>query len=72
MLLINLKAFAELRRFLPHSSWARGTRISLSAVNLLNDRQAVRDSAGATPLQYQPGYRDPYGRTIELEIRKVF
>jgi len=25
-----------------------------------------------TPLQYQPGYRDPVGRTIEFELRKVF
>jgi hypothetical protein len=41
-------------------------------VNLINDRQKVRDSHGVTPLQYQPAYRDPLGRTIEFEIRKVF
>ena len=30
------------------------------------------NSAGNTPLQYQPGYRDPIGRSVELELRKVF
>ena len=44
----------------------------VDVVNLANDRQKVRDSMGNTPLQYQPGYRDPLGRTIEFEIRKVF
>jgi iron complex outermembrane recepter protein len=32
----------------------------------------VRDSFGHTPLQFQAAYRDPIGRTIELELRKVF
>jgi iron complex outermembrane receptor protein len=41
-------------------------------VNLTNARQRVRDSFGHNPLQYQPDYRDPLGRTIEVELRKVF
>jgi hypothetical protein len=41
-------------------------------VNATNDRQEVRDSAGTTPVQYQPGYRDPLGRTVEIELREVF
>jgi hypothetical protein len=72
LLLVNLRLFADARRFLPDAGWAKGLRISLDAVNLLNDRQKVRDSFGNTPLQYQPAYRDPLGRTIEFEIRKVF
>jgi outer membrane receptor protein involved in Fe transport len=71
-LAFNLRAFAEVKRILPHSKWARGLRLSLDVLNVTNDRQNVRDSLGNTPLQYQPGYRDPVGRTIELEIRKVF
>jgi iron complex outermembrane recepter protein len=70
--LLNLRAFADMRRLLPHSNWARGLRLSLDVLNLTNDRQRVRDSFGNTPLQYQPAYRDPLGRTIEFEIRKVF
>ncbi len=72
VLLINLRAFTELKRFLPHSDWAKGLRISLDALNITNDRQSVRDSFRNTPLRYQPGYRDPLGRTIEIELRKVF
>jgi len=72
VLLVNLRAFTDGARIFGHNSWTRGLRLSLNAINLLNDRQEVRDSAGSTPLQYQPGYRDPIGRTIEFEIRKVF
>ena len=68
----NLRLFADARRFLPRSDWAKGLRFSLDMVNLTNQRQRVRDSFGNTPLQYQPAYRDPLGRTIEFEIRKVF
>lgn len=70
--LLNLRGFADARRILPDSPWAKGFRVSIDMANLLNDRQSVRNSAGLTPLQYQPGYRDPIGRTIEVEIRKVF
>jgi hypothetical protein len=69
---VNLRAFADTRRILPNTKWARGFRLSVDVLNLTNSRQRVRDSFGTTPLQYQPGYRDPIGRTIELEIRKVF
>ena len=70
--LLNLRAFTDARRFLPQAKWAKGLRLSVDVVNLTNDRQNVRDSFGNTPLQYQPAYRDPLGRTIEFEIRKVF
>jgi iron complex outermembrane receptor protein len=72
LLAINLRAFADMHRLLPHSAWAKGFRLSLDAVNVTNKRQTVRDSLGSTPLQYQPAYRDPLGRTIEVELRKVF
>jgi outer membrane receptor protein involved in Fe transport len=66
-----LRAFATGSRF-GDAPWLKGTRLTLSVVNLTNDRQRVRDSAGITPLSYQRDYRDPLGRTVELEIRKVF
>ena len=72
LLTLNLRAFADLKRLFPRSALATGARVSLNFINLTNDRQKVRDSLGNTPLQYQPGYRDPLGRTIEFEIRKVF
>jgi outer membrane receptor protein involved in Fe transport len=72
LLSVNIRAFTDVRRFLPNSDWAKGMRVSLNVFNVTNDRQRVRDSFGNTPLQYQPGYRDPVGRTIELELRKLF
>jgi iron complex outermembrane recepter protein len=69
---LNLRAFADMKKFLPDKHWAKGFRISLEVLNATNDRQRVRGSAGTPPLQYQPGYRDPIGRTIEIELRKVF
>jgi outer membrane receptor protein involved in Fe transport len=72
LLLVNVRAFADLRRLLRDSAWSDRTRISLNVTNLANRRQRVRNASGGTPLQYQPGYRDPLGRTIELELRKLF
>jgi len=72
LLAVNLRAFADLKRFLPHDDWARGLRLSVDVVNVTNKRQTVHDSFGNTPIQFQPGIRDPLGRTIEVELRKVF
>ena len=72
LLAVNLRAFADVKRLAPHAAWAKGFRISLDVVNALDRRQRVRDSLGGVPLQYQPAYRDPLGRTIEVELRKVF
>ena len=72
IMLLNVRAFADVKRLLPHSEWAKGLRLSLDAINITDKRQRVRDSLGNTPLQYQPAYRDALGRTIEVELRKVF
>lgn len=72
LLLINFRAFVDASRLFGANVWTRRTRLSLNIANLLNDRQEVRDTLGDTPLQYQPGYRDPIGRTFELELRKSF
>jgi hypothetical protein len=72
LLLVNFRAFTDMKRFFPEAQWAKGFRLSLDVVNATNHRQSVRDSFHDTPLQYQRGYRDPIGRTIEIELRKVF
>jgi iron complex outermembrane receptor protein len=68
----NLRAFTDAQRLFPQVRWLRGTRFTVSVFNLANERQRVTDSSGNTPLQYQPAYRDPVGRTVEFEIRRVF
>jgi iron complex outermembrane receptor protein len=72
LLALNFRAFTDMTRLYPGSAWTKGLRVSLNVTNLADQRQRVRDPAGGRPLQYQPAYRDPLGRTIELEIRKVF
>jgi hypothetical protein len=69
---LNARAFAEADRLFGPSKLTRGTRLSLGVTNFTNVREEVRDRLGATPLAYQPAFRDALGRTIELEVRRRF
>lgn len=69
---LGLRAFAEGGRLAPGLAWLRGARLALTVNNIANARERVRDGIGITPLSYQPLYRDPLGRTIEVEFRKAF
>ena len=68
----SLRAWVQGERLAPTAKWLKGTRISLSVANLTDVRERVVNSFGFTPLSYQPAYRDPIGRTIEIELRKRF
>ena len=70
--LLNLRAWIDGSRLLPAARFMQGTRLTLAVQNLTGVRETVRDSLGATPLAYQPAYRDPLGRTIMVELRKTF
>jgi hypothetical protein len=70
--LLNLSGFVEGQRLFPNAGLLKASRFTFSIINLANDRQAVSDSLGRTPLNYQPGYRDAVGRTLEVGFRKVF
>src|SRR5262249_22463413 len=52
-------------------SWAKGLRLYLSATNLFDTHQRVRDATGATPVGFEPGYVDPLGRVVSLSVRKA-
>ena len=41
-------------------------------INAFNTRQRVTAASGDLPLGFQPAYRDPIGRTVMAELRKVF
>jgi hypothetical protein len=68
----SLRGWIQGERIAPASHWLKGTRISLSVLNLTNVRERVVDRFGLTPLAYQSAYRDPIGRSIEIELRKKF
>ena len=69
---LNFRAFVEGQRLFSSVGWLQGSRLSLTVTNVTNSRQQVRDADGKIPLVYQPAYRDPTGRLVQLEFRKTF
>jgi hypothetical protein len=72
---INLRLFDNLGQqpwMVKAHPWLRGSRVTLNITNLFDQRIAVKDGAGATPIGYQSGYLDPIGRAITLDVRKLF
>lgn len=72
---VGVRFFADLGRMpsvVKKFAFLKGARLSLAVNNLFDGQQKVTDSTGATPLRYQPGYLDPVGRLIKLELRKQF
>jgi hypothetical protein len=69
---VDLKIFSDLGELFNTQGVLKKTRVTLAFDNILNDRQRVTNSQGQTPQAYQPVRRDPLGRTIMLELRKVF
>ncbi|HXG98886.1 MAG TPA: TonB-dependent receptor plug domain-containing protein [Sphingomicrobium sp.] len=72
---VDLRFFANLgERFdlVARHPWLRGTSVRFDVDNLFNRRPKVRDGAGATPFNYQPGLLDPTGRTVGITLRKLF
>ncbi|KQM27702.1 MULTISPECIES: hypothetical protein [unclassified Sphingomonas] len=72
---VGLRLFADLGQqpgLVRDNRWLRGSRISIGVDNLFNARQRVTDANGIVPINYQPGYLDPNGRTVRLTFRKLF
>ena len=72
---VNLRLFADLgqqRSLVRSVPFLRGARVSLAIDNLFDGRLDVRDSAGLTPLGYQPDILDPLGRSVRITLRKLF
>ena len=72
---VGVRLFADLGQqigFIKKNPWARGMRVVVGVDNILNTRQRVRDQAGLIPVNYQPDYLDPLGRTVRISVRKVF
>ncbi len=59
-------------RLLKQWPFLKGSRLTLFATNLFDQRVGVHDATGATPLSFQPAYLDPIGRVVGISFRKVF
>ena len=70
----DLRVFTDLGhlQWMRGARWAQGVRASLAVTNLFDRRQTVHDGDGATPTAFEPGFLDPLGRVLALNIRKVF
>ena len=50
----------------------KGLRIAFDFDNIFDSRQKVTDASGAVPLAFQKDFRDPRGRFMGIDIRKMF
>jgi hypothetical protein len=71
---VNLNVFVDLggqASWVAKYPWLKGSRLNLGVQNIFDSRLEVTSSAGDAPLNYQPDYLDPMGRTISLTFRKI-
>lgn len=50
----------------------RGSSVRFEVNNIFDAKPKVRDSAGMTPINYQPDLIEPIGRTVGISFRKLF
>lgn len=73
-LTVNVNAFMDLgqrQAWVDRWPWLEGSRLQLRVQNLFDSDQTVVTSDGDTPLNYQPDFLDPEGRTVSLTFRKI-
>ncbi len=69
----NLRVFANMGEVTgKNEGFLKDFRVSLVADNLLDAQRQVRDSAGITPVNYNPFVIDPLGLYLGLDLRKLF
>ncbi len=73
-LTVNLNVFMDLNQrtsWVERFPWLEGSRIQLGVQNLFDSRPEVTAVGAETPLNYQPDFLDPEGRSIRLTLRKI-
>ncbi len=69
----NLRIFANLGEVTgKNEGLLKDFRVSLVADNVFDAQRKVRDSAGDTPINYQPFVIDPLGLYLGIDLRKLF
>ena len=72
---VNARVFADLNQrktLIEQQPWLKGVRITLALNNIFDQRMKVTDQTGLTPINFQPAYLDPLGRTWRISFRKLF
>ena len=73
-LTVNLNVFMDLNQrtsWVERFPWLEGSRIQFGVQNLFDSRPEVTAVGAETPLNYQPDFLDPEGRTVRLTFRKI-
>ncbi|WP_157801221.1 hypothetical protein [Sphingobium sp. LB126] len=69
---VDFQLYADLAQIFPNGRMAKGAKITVAFDNISNQRQRVTNLLGEIPQAYQPVRRDPIGRTVMIELRKIF
>lgn len=75
VLKLGLRAFVDFNRkedLVAKMPFLKNVRLSFKVANLLDSRQKVTDENNETPIAYQKAYRDPEGRVLSVNLRKMF
>ena len=73
-LTVNVNVFMDLNQrtsWVERFPWLEGSRIQLGVQNLFDSRPEVTAVGSETPLNYQPDFLDPEGRSVRLTFRKI-
>ncbi|WP_374516210.1 TonB-dependent receptor [Brevundimonas sp.] len=73
-LTVNLNVFMDLNQrtaWVERFPWLEGSRIQFGIQNLFDSRPEVTADGAETPLNYQPDFLDPEGRSVRLTLRKI-
>ena len=73
-LTVNVNVFMDLNQrtsWVERFPWLEGSRIQLGVQNLFDSRPEVTAVGAETPLNYQPDFLDPEGRSVRLTFRKI-
>ncbi len=71
---VGVNAFVDLgaqERLVARWPWLEGSRVNLRVQNLFDSKPEVISSDGTTPVNYQPDFLDPEGRTVSITFRKI-
>ena len=69
----NLRIFANMGEVTgKNEGLMKDLRVSLVADNVFDAQRRVRDSAGVTPVNYNPFVIDPLGLYLGIDLRKLF
>ncbi|WP_231568327.1 TonB-dependent receptor [Novosphingobium malaysiense] len=74
-MLVDLRLFADLGRnenLVAKVPFLKGARVAFTVDNLFDSRQKVTDENGLVPIAYQAAFREPQGRVVGIDIRKMF